>query len=68
MANQDALATALEYLKLETLLSLLPGTGDEHMEAMKKFCRILVSNGCPLDALMAGLKELAESEDKKHGA
>lgn len=65
MANNDAVSRAFECLKLETLLSILPGDIDD---SMKEFCRIIVRNGCPLDALLAGLKELAESEDKKHGA
>lgn len=66
MANQDALERALECLKLEALLSLIPGADDKHTEDLKKFCRALVRNGCPTDALLEGLKTLDDSTEDKH--
>lgn len=66
MANQDALEKALECLKLEALLSLIPGADDKHTEDLKEFCRILVYNGCPTDALLKGLKALGDITEDKH--
>lgn len=63
--NNEYLSQLMELAKFEIVMNLLEGLGidwgePDHGLTLRDILKILVRNGCPVDALLSTLKEIGE--------
>lgn len=68
--NDDCLSRLIELAKFETLMKLLKIVGldwdeSDNSLSLRDILKILVRNGCPVDALLSTLKEIGEKLTKE---
>ena len=68
--NQEYLNQLMELAKFEIVMNLLEGMGmdwgePDHGLTLRDILKILVRNGCPVDALLSTLKEIGEKLTKE---